>query len=210
MIWLPNWSSKGILDAPTPVEALGNRLSSNAGFLAPLFNGQPLSHKLNAAIAALIAVLFYACGPSTVTRLVTFGSVNAIDGVIFGWTLSHVSQECREVVLPSVTDCDSCAAVSLEVRGVWIPASVLHIYPNSIGIGFPLSVNGMGCGANLTLIASAANGGSASKSPRSNHLNGATIAYASPIFGAQVFDDGQSAKFFASDVSDIMMELFHD
>lgn len=84
------------------------------------------------AIAALIARLFLACGPTTITRFVVRVVVSSVYRVIGAWPWSHIGNKCSRVVPPAVAHCNSTPAIVTKCFALWVVAASLDLGPRLI------------------------------------------------------------------------------
>ena len=80
---------------------------------------------------ATVLGLLLACGPAAVFFAVVPVVVDAFDGVSYGRSLTHVTQEGFKV-RPLVTNCDASAAIVFESCATLRQASVAHGLPRAI------------------------------------------------------------------------------
>ncbi len=93
----------------------------------------PLPVKFDKHALSLIDVLLSNSAPSTVVRPVAFIVVGPIQAHPLG-RVAHISVEVLKT-LPSLTDRDAPATVTLVIVSVWITASVSHVLPGHVGSG---------------------------------------------------------------------------
>jgi hypothetical protein len=70
--------------------------------------------------------------PAAVPRFVVAIIVDTVQRMNFGWALSHIDQEIRKRVPPTLADNNSASAITMVHRLAGIPAPAIHIEPCSI------------------------------------------------------------------------------
>ena len=84
------------------------------------------------AILPSIRHLLLWCFPSTIVWRVRAVVIDATKRVAQRWAQSHVRQEVRKTVDPSVADCDSSTTVVTEVMAAGVVAPRLHSHPRVV------------------------------------------------------------------------------
>ena len=161
---------------------------------------------------ALIVVLLGASSPTTISRFVSFFVINALYGVLWSWTYSHIGKEVLERVTPAVTDRNASASV-VRIRFIlWIQAACLYMAPDIIFWRFCHAVSGSSF--NRLFNAYAATGFGVSHSQVRTIYDGciSTIAETFPIMArvisrinhfASVAYSNKTTKTFSSKVNDL-------
>lgn len=87
-------AGKGFGNGPAKnIKAFANSAIAKAGFFGPLHHGFGLPLERQASVVRAVVLLLFHCGPSTVSRLVALGVVDAVNGVLGRWHWPHVPQE---------------------------------------------------------------------------------------------------------------------
>lgn len=128
----------GIFYRPSTIDAISENEIAYSSLLRERHHGHYLSAIFQFVVAASIIGLLLVCGPYTVTGLVVSVIVNAVNGVLFGWSWSHVLHETLESsfsalsILPSVAHGNSSFYVAVCLGSVFVGASIFYGCPYSI------------------------------------------------------------------------------
>ncbi len=122
--------SKRSFRRPAFLEAAADRVARQPCDLRPTYEGMRLFVGCDVVVAFAIACLLFAGSPATVLGAVGPVVVDPVDGVLGGWTASHIFVEVFKP-LPSLTDCDPSPSVSVEVLAIGTGASIPHFLPGA-------------------------------------------------------------------------------
>lgn len=97
-----------------------------------LRDGHPLSVDIDVDVPAGVIRLLPTRGPSAIGWLVVAVIVDAIQRVIRRRSLTHVEQECRVGLLPSLAHRNASASIVWPRRNLWIEAAADDVAPDSV------------------------------------------------------------------------------
>lgn len=102
---------------------------------APLRNGQGLAGICQARVIPPVVLLLSGRGPSAITRLISGGRVNAINGMTKSGGLAHVSDPILKRV-PPLANSNAFGAILLVARRARFVTSPDHRLPNFVDVLF--------------------------------------------------------------------------
>jgi hypothetical protein len=201
---------QGASNGPSAMQSLRDCFSVYSSLDAPFLNGEIAAVMLEAPIAFLVSVLLYTCRPSAVSRLVSFGAVDSINGVAPRGLFTHIGKERLETVTPTFTNSNASTAVPSVVRRVGVEASVFQVDPRPVRGGIGHAVPFLAFGCLLSLIAAATNGVSAAEVGGSHGLSRSAFTYTQPLLASGIFQSGKAAEFLAAYIDNSVMGRNHD
>jgi hypothetical protein len=123
---------ENLLRRHAPMEAPAQPGNGDARYLGPLSNGASHSVQCDRPARPPVSRLFLGRRPSAVARLVALRVVESIDGVLRGWTATHVQEKALKGVGPIVADCDASPSVPM-VRGIGrVETPALDAHPDCV------------------------------------------------------------------------------
>lgn len=111
---------------------MSQRTWMNADFMCPVFQAHRLTVVGEQSSVDCIALLLLACAPLAVIRRVSCIVVKSFNRVCWTWLWSHISQEMKKRLSPSLADRNLPASVSMVARCVGVIASCLHHFPGIV------------------------------------------------------------------------------
>ena len=130
----PYRSIEGFCDRPAERKAR-HYYSDGASFpLRPILyaEGNPSINK--DVVCGLVSSLLFTCSPSAVGRFVISIVVDSFNGVVFGWSRTHILEELRSAdqSKPSVAHAYPPSTVSMIPVGSRVVATLSHIVPSGL------------------------------------------------------------------------------
>src|SRR5215469_2447484 len=191
-------------------------IATDAQLARPFGYGQALSTPFDEIRQSTISVLFERVCPSTILRRISESIVDAVYGVSFGRTWTHVSVERLERFAPSSADNKTDSAVSRIQRVLRIRATLNDVRPNAVFVGPVKSVPSMDCRENISRKASAGSDLSLFQVGRSDLRNFAALATTEephgcsfPRRGLNPFHHRQPAKCLSSAINGASSHIAH-
>lgn len=118
------WSRYGFVECPSLRQPTYKHWDINIRPACPVRQAERYAIVRDEVVVALISGLGRAVCPAAVLRRIRTVIVDSIDAVLDGWSLTHVGNECLEVIAPSIAHCDSTSTVGSKtmVRSVVTPS----------------------------------------------------------------------------------------
>ncbi len=116
---------------PAKLNAATDGFIVNPGTAAGFRENHSLTAEIHYPILACICGLLKSGSPSAITRRVISIVVSAVKACSLG-PLSHIAQECHEVISPSSADGNTATAIVGVATVIKVVAAPLHPFPNSI------------------------------------------------------------------------------
>ena len=111
---------------PSIANAITDYLTGKSTLSSPIRNGQGSSQYRDEPIVSFVAALFGHGGPVTVSRLIPFCVVDALDRMFERGFRPHVGNESPEVISPALANCDASPTIAGKVFISFIMASLNH------------------------------------------------------------------------------------
>lgn len=127
-----------VLERPSHSESVKDTIVVGAVYFNPFAQWLSNAVQVFDAIRALVAMLFFVCGPSTIRRLVIAIVINTIKGKSLG-SRAHVGQEVLKPAVrisPAFANGYASAAVVRITRLIGLIAAAAHIDPYAICAAF--------------------------------------------------------------------------
>lgn len=181
------------------------RFGMNAGVARPLSDGKRSTFEGQIPVAHGVIRLLDGQCPLAIFRAIWTIVVASLDHVTRRWPWPHVSQECREVVQPSVTDANTASAVARIPTRVRIAAALFHLAPNKV-FGRAFSAVLVGALTALLLVqASTALGVTGFEMSADNNADLAATTPTAPLnplmrVGGSAFEHRQPSEVLAGEV----------
>lgn len=123
-IWTNHYlRSQSLFKRPSFIKSLVYSMSRNSGTFGPFSYTKFHTIKLKYSVLTVISVLLSLCGPSTITRFISFTIVDTVNCVFRGRLHAHILDKEGKGFKPSFTD---WYIGVFNMTFIWVKASCLH------------------------------------------------------------------------------------
>ena len=100
--------------------------------IAPIRQRFQSSIKFKKDSVSRVVCLLHWCSPAAIFRKIPLVIIDAINGMLLAWFLTHVIKEIFKRFKPTVTNFYASCAISVKTFAIWVATSFLYVRPRFV------------------------------------------------------------------------------